>query len=65
MKIIKPGVLNTEVLCGTCERCGCEVEVDKSDLKNANVRSLDAKPPFTYVDCPTKFCGEQIWINAK
>lgn len=64
MKIIRPGVLNTEVLCGTCERCGCEVEVSKEECKELTGFSADSEH-YKFIVCPTPFCGEQIRIYAK
>lgn len=65
MKIIRPGVLNTEVLCGTCERCGCEVEAWAEECKLGEIPRLVLPDQYQFIDCPTQFCGEQIRIYAR
>lgn len=68
MTIIRPGELHPEKLCGTCERCGCEVEVTAEECKTENAPlafNVTQEETRNFVDCPTQFCGEQIRIYAR
>ncbi len=54
MKVIKKGVLPSDrSLVGTCEFCGCEVEVVESETENSMVK------------CPTVGCIRRIDVTAK
>lgn len=63
MTIIKPGKIDTKVLCGTCERCECEVQVAAEECKMGSTQ--DPNEGYIFVNCPTQFCGEQIRIYAR
>lgn len=53
---------NNKILKGSCNQCGCEVEVE---LWEASVLvDRDSPNGARYVDCPTKGCDCQyLWVK--
>ena len=61
MKVIKPGVLPTELrLRGTCTHCGCEVEFKTGEAQ----RHTHRNETYYSVPCPTKECGRSISVEV-
>lgn len=59
MRILKEGIVQSDTHRGTCERCGCEVEVYTGELKTRE--AAEDETPY-YCDCPTQGCGGRIYF---
>jgi hypothetical protein len=64
MKIIRLGVLNTEVLCGTCDRCGCEVEVTQEECSTSIIDQIKPPPGMMvnpeWIKAPVRSYGDTL-----